>query len=77
MKNICKIALFVIYGLVFMFIGWAIGNSPTYPDSFTLNGHEYVRFTDGVVHSPDCKKCDSIQNAKLDKLVSSLEIGED
>jgi hypothetical protein len=42
-----------------------------------INGHNYFKTGSTIIHDPDCKKCDSIQNAKLDKLVNSLKIGDE
>jgi hypothetical protein len=44
---------------------------------FNYNGHSYIELNSTVLHNPDCRKCDSIQNAKFDKLVNSLKIGDE
>lgn len=42
-----------------------------------IEGHKYFMIGTTIIHDPDCKKCDSIQNVKLDKLVNSLKIGDE
>lgn len=73
MKNI----LYFIITICLIVMGFYVIESLSSPQKIEYFGHEYIKFNNEIIHSPNCKRCDSIQNSKLDKLVGSLKMGEE
>lgn len=53
--GLLTVAVVLFIGILCYCIIFSIDNDT--PTTFKYGGHDYIKFSNGVVHSPDCERC--------------------